>query len=177
MFSRIHVGDTSFHFKSLERFANSTDSGRNGDYSPYYQNQGKYTGVTGGKVNSFEFNYTLGGGYGIEVGIVTDSKGASSWFLSHGPSLGLSFSLGFAEKSIRPNNGKNFLLSDYPGYSSGWSFGLGVAGGEWAGNRRNTTYKNTDLYKTGDDYNQIGFGSFYGFNLGGSWSRTITTLY
>lgn len=27
MFSRIRVGDTSFHFKSLERFANSTDSG------------------------------------------------------------------------------------------------------------------------------------------------------
>jgi len=27
MFSRIRVGDTSFHFKSLEHFANSTDSG------------------------------------------------------------------------------------------------------------------------------------------------------
>lgn len=88
--------------------------------------------------------------------------------------IGFNASIGFSEKGIRTNNGQPFNMGDYPGISSGYSLGLFLGGIEYSGNRRNSSYENSDWHLKGADYNQLGFGVFQGINIGLSWSRTNT---
>ena len=44
--------------------------------------------TNGGNVNSFNMGFAFVGGYQFEIGKVKDSKGASKWFISYGPTVG-----------------------------------------------------------------------------------------
>jgi hypothetical protein len=168
--------------KEFDDYRNSKDYF---DYEPS-EGKAKYASVgaevtdkrvnQGGKANAFGIGLALGGGYQFEIGKVSDSEGNSEWFISHGPVVGFTASIGFSQKAIRPLGDKSFKVGDYEGFGSGYSVGFLVIGAEFSGNRRNNSYKKTDWNLEGDDYNQLGFGVFTGLDFGLSWSRTKTTF-
>ncbi|WP_158674145.1 DUF6443 domain-containing protein [Pedobacter sp. KBW01] len=129
-----------------------------------------------GEVQSLNLSYVLGGGWTVEIGVVTDKHGGRRWFFSHGPALGLNISASVNVKEIRAEEGKTFSVNDYEGPGSGYTLGYGFLGAEYSGNRRNKTYRNTDLYLGGSDYSQFGYSVAEGFKIGAAWSRTNTTF-
>ena len=88
-----------------------------------------------GKVNSFSFNFAFGGGFGFEIGTVTDRFGGKKWFYSGNANIGYGLGAGFSERNIYSVHGHNFTVKDYKGFSQEFSWGIYIVGGSYGGNK------------------------------------------
>ena len=129
------------------------------------------------QVQSLNATFAFGGGYTFEVGVILDQKTKErKFFYSYGPTIGFGLSFGGNVKEVRAVHGGSFNINDYKGYASGYTAGY-VVGVEISGNKTNSKYQNSDLNPRGDNYNQFGYTSGIGVDLGLIWSRTYTDFF
>jgi RHS repeat-associated protein len=93
---------------------------------------------------SISAGFALGGGFGIEIGIVNDENRQRNWYIRLDARVGLGFGIGFNETIITPNSGKNFNTTDFNGYDITNSINGGPFGWSWGGN--------TDRLRINGDY-------------------------
>ncbi|MDY0324156.1 MAG: RHS repeat-associated core domain-containing protein, partial [Candidatus Carbobacillus sp.] len=137
-------------------------------------------GTNGAGTQSISAGFAFGGGYELELGIITDSQGLKNFYFSHGPTIGYYGGISYNEASIYTNDGSPFINNMYEGKSSGWDASLFMFGFTNSGDiPLNSTNKDA-LINYGDNYLERGYGigkGPKGINVGFKWSEKSTILY
>ncbi len=121
----------------------------------------------GGTMEGLSINVVPGGGFNLELGRITDSKGNSSFYYSFGFSFGFDASIGFISKSIERTDNKTFDVSDIVGWGaehegSGFNVDFIFSGGD--ADRKEGVSKS---YQKNLKYKGIGFslGTPFGYSF------------
>src|SRR5699024_4180585 len=79
---------------------------------------------TNGSFVSFGFDGALLGGFGLQIGLVSDALGDVSFFVNFNGNLGFGLSLGLEAGTMTPTGGHQFLNTDFDGNSSVYNVGV-----------------------------------------------------
>ena len=129
-----------------------------------------------GKVKSVSIGFAFIGGFGIELGRVSDNYGNKMWFFSYDGNIGYGFGVGINSKEIYAKPGCTFNVKEnYPGYNAGIQWGVTIFGGERSGNINENVGFTTHW---GNDYTQrAGSISWSPVNLGFWWFQSKTKVW
>ncbi len=87
-----------------------------------------------GSYQSFSMSGVLGGGIGLEFGVVSDGTGSSSLFFTFSGHAGLSGGFSYNKGVITPQGNHQFVVSDFEGDGAGWEASLLIFGVTESGN-------------------------------------------
>ncbi|WP_430612233.1 RHS repeat-associated core domain-containing protein [Flavobacterium sp. JP2137] len=143
---------------------------------------------TQGSFLSIGVDGALMGGFGFQVGLVSDAVGDTSFFINFNANIGVGGGAGWDAGTISPTGDNQFLNSDFDGNSGGYNAGIstpildaswgkgGSVDSNWhATNKMNHTEfgANRRGYKT----TQSGFSTGSGFRAGGMYSYGTTKVF
>ena len=148
-------------------------------------------GEQSGSFSSFSFGATIGGGFTLEAGFVTDSKNDKAFFFTYHGNAGFGTDVGFNAGKIIPTGNHSFLLDDFKGDGGGYNLSLETPFGSFGGGQSGNIPQGQSFHKGNLKFN-IG-GSSKGsyiinqgshnatpspkIRLGGSISRSKTWIF
>ncbi|WP_430612239.1 hypothetical protein [Flavobacterium sp. JP2137] len=143
---------------------------------------------TQGSFLSIGVDGALMGGFGFQVGLVSDAVGDTSFFINFNANIGVGGGAGWDAGTISPTGDNQFLTSDFGGNSASYNAGIstpildaswgkgGSVDSNWHATDKMRPSKFGDIqrgYKT----SQSGFGLGSGFGAGAMYSYGTTKVF
>lgn len=143
---------------------------------------------TQGSFFSIGVDGALIGGFGFQVGLVSDAVGDTSFFINFNANVGFGGGAGWDAGTISPTGNNQFLTSDFDGNSGGYNVGIstpildaswgkgGSVDNNWHATNKVRPSKFGDIqrgYKT----EQSGFGVGTGIGAGAMYSYGTTKVF
>ncbi|WP_430612265.1 hypothetical protein [Flavobacterium sp. JP2137] len=143
---------------------------------------------TQGSFLSIGVDDALMGGFGFQVGLVSDAVGETSFFINFNANIGVGGGAGWDAGTISPTGDNQFLTSDFGGNSASYNAGIStpILDASWGkGGSVDSNWHATDKMRSsnfgkmdrGYKTSQSGFGVGSGFGAGAMYSYGTTKVF